>query len=268
MNFTELSRKLADMSLPQLSAEEYANFQLERANSIPGTLDDGVNCPDCLNRGYSTRLDGGKQVIVPCKCMKERSARAAARKSGLAGVFDRLTMSSFKTTYPWQESLKKAALSFSRNPSGRWFYASGNPGSGKTHICTAICGELLRQGKGVRYFVWPSKIRYLKSLANDPEYENIFNDFADADVLYIDDLFKTRSPQDLTAADISRTFELINRRDMDSESITIFSSEWNLTQILRIDQATGSRIAARCDGYIFDTGNDPSRNMRLKGVQL
>ena len=269
MDFNELSRRLADMSLPTLTAEEYAKFQAERANSLPGNLKDGVDCPLCLNRGYTTRTDDAlRPVVVPCKCMKERAARASAEKSGLHGVFDRYTMEGFNTVYPWQKSLKSAAESFLANPEGRWFYAGGTPGSGKTHICTAICGELIRRGFSVRYFVWPSRIRHLKSMANDPGYDSVFNDFANADVLYIDDLFKARALTDLTASDILRTFELINRRDMDMKRITLFSSEWSIRDILRIDRATGSRIVARASGFIFDLGNDISKNMRLKDVKL
>ena len=31
--------------------------------------------------------------------------------------------------------------------------AGGQPGSGKTHICTAVTGELLRSGLNARYIV-------------------------------------------------------------------------------------------------------------------
>lgn len=265
MERLHLEQMMPELSRVELSSEEWAKLRLERANSMPGNLK-GYDCPDCLNRGYSTRIDEyGFEVSVPCHCLKTRASLRAVERSGLKSVLDRLTFETFKTVEPWQSTLKGAAQSFVKNSNGAWFYVGGNPGGGKTHICTAICAELLRSGREVRYFVWPSDIRRLKTLVNDGEYDSVFDDFANAEVLYIDDLFKARSAADLTAADISRTFELVNRRDQQPEKITVFSSERNIEEIIRIDEATGSRIFARARGYTFDLGKSPQRNWRLYG---
>lgn len=262
LNFEE---KILSLYPGELSSEEWSKQKIERANKIPGNLK-GYDCPDCLNRGYSTRLDEhGFEVSVPCHCLKKRASLRAVERSGLKGVLDRLTFDTFKAVEPWQTQLKSVAETFAKNSNGAWFYVGGNPGSGKTHICTAICAELLKSGREVRYFVWPSDIRRLKTLVNDGEYDTVFNDFANAEVLYIDDLFKARSASDLSAADISRTFELINRRDQQPDKITIFSSERNIEAVIRIDEATGSRIFYRAHGYTFDLGNSPRRNWRLYG---
>lgn len=262
LNFAE---KIASISAAQLSSEEWLRQKAERANAIPGNLK-GYDCPNCLNRGFTTRIDeNGFEISVPCSCLKVRASLRAVERSGLKGVLNRLTFDSFIAAEPWQVQLKGAAERFAKNPDGAWFFVGGNPGSGKTHICTAICSELLNQGREVRYFVWPSDIRRLKTLVNDGEYDSVFSDFANADVLYIDDLFKARSDSDLTAADISRTFELVNRRDQQADKITIFSSERNIQAIIRIDEATGSRIFFRARGTTFDLGRSPARNWRLYG---
>ncbi len=260
LNFMD---KILSLSRVELSSEDWSKLRVERANSIPGNLK-GYDCPDCLNRGYSTRIDeNGFEVSVPCQCLKIRASLRAVERSGLKNVLDRLTFDKFKTDEPWQAKLKSAAERFVNEADGAWFYVGGNPGSGKTHICTAICAELLNKSREVRYFVWPSDIRRLKTLVNDGEYDTVFDDFANAEVLYIDDLFKARSDSDLTAADISRTFELINRRDQQPEKITIFSSERNIESVIRIDEATGSRIFFRARGYVFDLGRNQRRNQRL-----
>jgi len=253
------------VSLAELSCDDWNRLKLERLNSMPGALT-GYDCKACLNRGYSTRLDEhGFEVTVPCACIKTRNSMRMAERSGLKDVLQSLTFQSFQTPEPWQAKLKGAAMRFAEKPDGAWFFVGGNPGGGKTHICTAICAELLSRGMEVRYFVWPSDIRRLKSLVNDGEYDQVFRDFADAQVLYIDDLFKSRSDSDLTASDIGRTFELINRRDQQPDKITLFSSERNIEAVIRIDEATGSRIFRRARGTLFDIGKNPKRNWRLYG---
>ncbi len=262
----KLTQAVEKLGFPQaLSSEDWAKERIKRANSLPGSLG-GYNCKKCLNRGYTLRLDSsGAEWSTPCGCLKIRAAIRAAERSGLDSVISRLNFESFLTPEPWQHKLKAAAEAFVKGTSGSWFYVSGNPGSGKTHICTAMCSALLKAGHEVRYFVWPSDMRRLKAMVNDSEYDKVFSTYADAQVLYIDDLFKARSGNDLTASDINRTFELINRRDQQPSKLTILSSEHSIASVIKVDEAIGSRIWANCGNNVFDLGNDRRRNWRLYG---
>jgi chromosomal replication initiation ATPase DnaA len=47
----------------------------------------------------------------------------------------------FIVTEQWQADAKQAAIDYSNNPDVNWFFAGGQNGSGKTHICTAIAGK-------------------------------------------------------------------------------------------------------------------------------
>ena len=74
--------------------------------------------------------------------------------------------------------------------------------------------------------------------------------FKKAEVLYIDDLFKTgRNPDGSepkpTAADINAAFEIINYRYNNPALLTIISSELNEDELLDIDEAVGGRIFER-----------------------
>ncbi|MCD7927335.1 MAG: ATP-binding protein, partial [Oscillospiraceae bacterium] len=142
------------------------------------------------------------------------------------------------------------------HPTG-WVSALGSVCSGKTHICTAICGELLNAGVEVRYFRWADDSRRLKSLVREPEvYQRELEPYKRCKALYIDDVLKTKRGTEVTAADINLAFELIDYRYSDSRLITILSSEKQMDELLNIDEALGSRIYERTKGHLLKlTGN-------------
>ncbi len=182
-------------------------------------------------------------------------------KSGLNDLVTRYTFKNYQTIEKWQYDIKQSALRFVKE--SKWFYIGGQSGAGKTHICTAICSQMLKQGKTVRYMLWVTEIRNMKSTANDEKYNEIFDSFAQADVLYIDDLFKVKKGIDLTASDIQRTYELINYR-YNTNKMTIISSEKSIAELIDIDEAIGGRIKEMSNGYILELGQDSNKNWRLK----
>ncbi len=167
------------------------------------------------------------------------------KRSGLEDIAREYTFRKYQCEKPWQQNVKELALDFVKNGAGEWFFISGNPGTGKTHICTAICTELIKAGKEVRYFLWRSDANRLKAIVNKPEYDVSMREWRDAEVLYIDDFFKGR----LTDADINLAFELLNARYMARRKITILSSELTVEKILSIDEALGRRVYERSRGY-------------------
>ena len=141
---------------------------------------------------------------------------------------------------------------------GKWFIISGNSGTGKTHLCTAICGELIKAGKEVRYMLWRDEAPRLKALVNDRfEYDRLISEIKRADVLYIDDFWKGA----VTQADINLSFEILNARYNSKQKVTLISSERTIEQILSVDEAIGSRIYERSKGFYIKT---PDENWRLR----
>jgi DNA replication protein DnaC len=135
--------------------------------------------------------------------------------------------------------------------------ACGSVGSGKTHLCTAICGALLDQGKFVRYMLWRDESVKLKAIVNDGEYEAEIKPLKNCQVLYIDDLFKGGA----TAADIKLAFEILNSR-YNRRLTTIISCEKTPEELLAIDEALGSRIYERSKGNCVVIHG--SKNWRLR----
>ena len=212
-------------------------------NSEPGTLDAGFDCPLCMNRGYSYRIsESGERVVVPCRCEKRRAAIRNIRRSGLADVIREKTFEAFRTDRPWQKTVKASAERFAENP-GKCFFIGGASGSGKTHICTAICGKLLESGVPVRYIMWRETAqKALASITDDEEFSRLVSPMRMEQCVYIDDLFKVRRGGRISDGEVKLAFDVINARYARKNKITIISTELSPEQLLDVDEATGGRI--------------------------
>jgi DNA replication protein DnaC len=220
---------------------------------------------NCGGKGYtiSKRADGtvwGKE----CDCVRVRRALKAIERSGLKELLDDYTFDSFQEHERWQEDAKETAMNYIKNSNG-WFGFFGQVGCGKTHLCTAICGEMLRVGKSVRYMAWRDDVTRLKANVMDDEYySREMRRYKTADVLYIDDLFKTEAGKRPTQADVNIAFEILNYRYNNKELMTILSSELQIEDLLAIDEAVGSRIYERCRKYQVSVKADKRKNYRLR----
>ena len=236
---------------------------------------DGYDCPLCLNRGDTMklveRMGGIFEVAEPCKCMRIRQSIWRMRRSGLEKSIRDYTFKRFTTQEPWQQSMLDIAQRYMTEGvrDGRWLYLGGQPGCGKTHICTAVAGKLLYE-RPLLYVVWPQISKRLKAIVNEAdEYSQEIGKLQETDVLYIDDFFKPVKNDDgdflpPTPADKKLAFEIINYRYI-NKLPTILSSEWTVRELTDIDEATGSRIAERSTGFCMAIGRDKARNHRLNG---
>ena len=246
----------------------------DRMNAQVGNLNeyDGYNCDECKNKGiiyYVTtypNTDVEYVVTRDCKCKSTRATLRRAKKSGLGNVLSDCTFQKYEATEEWQQQIKQKAQMFCKDDNARWFYIGGQSGAGKTHICTAISGWYLKQGKDCRYMLWRDDAVKLKALVNEyEEYQKLISEFKDVDVLYIDDFLKTQSGQAPTQADINLAFEILNNRVMDKTKITIISSEYPIAEALEFDEATIGRIYQQAGIYKISIDKDMKKNFRLRG---
>ena len=243
MTSTELLRKIEQSKVDSYNAEI-------------GNLKD-YDCPLCKNKGFVGVLRNGLMAVEECGCMNRRRSMRLLNASGLSNLMHEYTFDKYQTPSQWQKSVKNKAVEFVKRGKG-WFVIVGHPGTGKTHICTAICGMFLEQNKAVRYMVWREEAPRIKASINDREtYEKMLGGYKDADVLYIDDFWKGT----VTDADINLSFELLNYRYNDRNKITIISGEKDIEQMLEIDEAIGSRIYEMSKGFQVKTQNE---NWRLR----
>lgn len=251
----------------------HAKMKADSVNETAGDLT-GVDCPKCKNRGrIAYPKDNGTSdiYIEECSCMTMRRCIWKMERSGLRNVIRDCTFGKFEATQPWQEKAKRMAQEYAENPVG-WFLACGQSGSGKTHLCTAICRELLLAGKQVVYMPWRQDVAELKAMSMDGDARwKKLDELKKAEYLYIDDLFKTGANAEglarPTAADIGLAFEIVNYRYI-NHLPTLFSSELLPEALLEIDEATAGRIVELAKGCTLAIGKDHGKNYRLKGVVM
>lgn len=230
-------------------------------------------CQRCCDTGWISFEDERGRWVKKCSCRLAREAEQRLASSGLADAVQRQTLESFTATTPVQIRIKEVAtryldrlLTAKRGDRIPWMYIGGNPGSGKTHICTAVCGQLLKHNIGVRYMQWLDEARKLKAVVNDEDFEDYVTDYTGVSVLYIDDLLKQKySPNPVfTEADIKIAFTILNARYIMNKP-TIISSEWSLLDhLLPADEGVFSRVYERCKGYTVDIDRNPVNNFRLR----
>lgn len=247
-------------------------------NQREGNLNqiDGFDCKACKNRGGFMRLsENGNPVFRKCACMNTREMLKNLKDSGLADYITKYSFDNYIDSQDWQKEIKKSATDFVKDAENKWFFIGGQSGAGKTHICTAITAEFLRQGKKAHYMLWRDESMKIKNLITEGEkYEHAVFKLKTVEVLYIDDLFKTGKDlngkvQRPTTADINLAFEIINYRYNNKKLVTIISSERNITEIMDIDEAVGGRIfeLSSKKNYAVNISNNVSKNYRRKTIR-
>lgn len=217
-------------------------------------------CPRCGGLGYTVRrAENGELFSRECRCEVIRRNKQRIRRSGLAPLLERCTFERFETPEPWQRAVKDAAVRYLTDWRGKWFFIGGSPGTGKTHICAALCASLMEGGVPVRYVQWRGDIPPIKAKLNDAAaYRDAMEPLKTVRALYIDDFLKGG----VTEGDRNVAFDLLNARYNDPEAITILSTELTVDKVLAWDEAIGSRIAERAKGYTFNLRD--KANWRLK----
>lgn len=245
-----------------------AKMRADTANERVGDLD-GCDCKLCRNRGsVAYPREDGTLVFRDCSCMPMRRCVWEMERSGLKDTIRECTFEAYLDTQPWQKALKRGAMAYAQKPEG-WLLLCGQSGSGKTHLCTAVCRQRLLAGEQVRYMPWREQTAGLKAAQDSEQRAQTLRALKTAQILYIDDLYKSGSGPDgvsrPTAADVGIAFELINYR-YTGRLPTIISTEKTPQELVAIDEATGSRIVEMAGQNAYCIGFDPKRNYRLRAV--
>ena len=236
-----------------------AQQQADRYNASIGDLQD-YDCQKCKNKGYRAVVRNDVMEIEQCECLAVRHSVKLFHDSNISEGYK---LDNFYTTAPWQKDLLEAAYRFLEDPQG-WFFVGGQVGAGKTHICTGIVRELLRKGLSARYMMWRDDTVKIKAAVKDAEeYTRLVEPLKKVKVLYIADFFKSNYNQP-TAADINLAFETLNSRYNRSDLITLISSEFVVDELIKMDEAIGSRIFEKSKYFQHNINRDASRNYRLR----
>ena len=157
-------------------------------------------CDKCKD-GYIFYEVNGYLVAKMCECQKEKFVEGILKSSGVSyDEYKTKTLDTFSTDTPNTKEMKDQALKFlaDKNATGIGYF--GKTGTGKTHICIAICQELTKNRMLLhRYFSYRTDIQKIKACYYDLDmFNHLVGRYLSCDVLFIDDLFKFATTKDGT----------------------------------------------------------------------
>lgn len=228
--------------------------RLKATRGVAEPTEKVYECSKCKDSGWIEVDDGVYSYMKHCECWAVREARALMERSGISSEFQSKGFNNFDTRKnPQLVNAKNKAIEYYKNflktehtrNNSIMFY--GQVGSGKTHLGTAICSNLMSQNIAVIYMAYRNTVTKIKQrLTDEADYEREVNRYAQARVLYIDDLLKGR----ITESDVNIMYEIVNYRYMNNLPI-IISTEKSLDELLDFDEAIGSRMIEMCRGNII-----------------
>lgn len=181
----------------------------------------------------------------PCECRQLRIAEDKLKASGVSEEFRNMrfenfnyessleTMEAYATAKSYSKSFGEIRVARQNST-----ILMGQVGSGKTHLAMAISNTLLDNSVGVIYMPYRSIITKIKqSITDEENYQREINKYKEAQVLFIDDLFKGR----ITEADINVMFEIVDYRYFKKLPVVV-TTEKTIDDLLEIDEAIGSRL--------------------------
>lgn len=197
----------------------------------------------------------GEDIAVECSCVAIKKAKRHLANCGIEEAFRSKKIKDFTIEGKGEDVIraKKTAIAYLdnfdtiRNTMQNSIALLGQVGSGKTHLCMSIANKLLGDGIGVVYMSYRDAIALIKKAQWGDEENKELKKYKNAQVLYIDDLFKGKN----TETDINLIFELVNHRYLTKKPLLI-SSELYIDQMLEIDEAIGSRIKEMCRNFIVE----------------
>lgn len=230
-------------------------------------------CSICNDDGmiYITN-DKGNLQAKRCKCKLLEDAKNRMNNSGLGNLLETKTMDNFIITSGFQKAMKDNAIEYVEEflKGNKYSFAIlGQSGIGKTHLLAAVSKLLLNNNVGVKYYIADEIIQTLQACKYDEEnYNREFGKIVSADVLYIDDLFKSSvtnyyKEENLKADDLREIFKVINYR-CNKDLPILLNSEIHFERFIDIDQAIIGRINEMCNyKYLVSIKPDISKNYRL-----
>lgn len=225
-------------------------------------------CDKCKDEGGHFYKRDGVEYFADCECRLRAKTEHLFKSSQITFEFRNKTFQSWDTSWLSDEvrSAHKCALSYVskfdeiRNTRKNSISLLGKSGAGKTHLLMAIANSLLNRGIQVQYFPFVEGFNELKS--DFDTLNNRIEKMQRAEVLFIDDLFKGRKEN--TQFQIEQIFGVVNYRYMNNLPLLI-SSEKTVEELLKIDEALGSRIYEMSKNHIVELVGD-GNNYRMRNI--
>ncbi|AVF25071.1 ATP-binding protein [Paenibacillus larvae] len=232
-------------------------------------------CHKCKDEfGYfkkSPQIVNGEEwlmdVWVTCDCVEKRRLQRLFQASAITDEFAKKTFDNFKLGQVHEIVREAYAVANEyvrdfdklRSQRSNSIALLGRPGAGKTHLLMAVANTLLARGIGVVYFPYVEGFNELRKDLD--QLDERVRRLQQAEVLFIDDLFKGRSEP--TEWQKEQLFAIINYRNLQKLPMLI-SSERNFAQMVDIDEAIGSRLRDMARGMTVTIIGNKDLNYRMR----
>jgi DNA replication protein DnaC len=246
--------------------------ELKKRETISPEEPVSYHCNICKDQGYIYKTDGLYEIAVKCKCQTIKEAQARLEKSGLGDLLETKSLDNYEADNDYQKHIKETAIKYIdeyKNGNRYSLALLGQSGVGKTHIMSAVSRQLLDAGVEVKYYIADDIIQRLQSNKYDEQnYQLEFGKIVKAEILYIDDLFKSSitnyyKQENIRIDDLKVVFEIINYR-YNKKMPILLNSEIHFERFSDIDQAIIGRINEMCNyKYLVSIKPDINKNYRL-----
>lgn len=209
-----------------------------------------------------------------CECVRQKKMERLMKSSEITDEFRNLGFQNFVTEGKPQVicDAYECALEYFqefeviRNTRSNSIALLGQPGSGKTHLLTAISNNLMRRKNvPVLYFPYVEGFNDLKD--DFDKLEAKLERMKQVEVLFIDDLFKpVKGKPRATEWQVEQTYSVVNYRYLNHKPILV-SSELTVDELVDVDEALGTRIYQMCQDFtVVIKGDRKILNHRLVGA--
>lgn len=263
------------LPVPKVSAEGQAPQRSQATTSVIGDAErawcDSFNrhkngdgsCPVCGGKGVIARVmiqnGAAYKVFRECDCVTGK--RSAGKLSG-TGLASGMSFDNFAVRETWQRDAVMKAKAYAKDQQGGWFFMCGKPGTGKTHLCTAMSAVIVESGKTGLYVKWREAADKCKGGSDNAQSRRkAMSDLQNVQYLYIDDFLKSSS----TDADIGVALDILDAR-MNRRLPTCLSSELTVSALMALDEALASRIMQMSKGFYVEVPGTAA-NYRLRGAR-
>lgn len=143
-----------------------------------------------------------------------------------------------KSRVPVIKYIKDFVHNYLEDKEQKGLYLSGNFGSGKTYLISALFNELAKRKVQSTIIYFPEFLRKLKSSFNENSYEDRFEFIKNVDLLLIDDI----GAENLTPWGRDEVLSVILQHRMDEKLPTFFTSNLTLEELEQHLSFTSSGI--------------------------
>ncbi|WP_343188236.1 DNA replication protein DnaC [Buchnera aphidicola (Ceratoglyphina bambusae)] len=148
------------------------------------------NDKDLLSWNQEQGIISSKSILKKNKIMK---IKKTFNKSGIKELYIKCSFKNYKIEHKGHERVLKAAKKYAKNFNNNIssFIFSGNPGTGKNHLASAIGNYLILKGKTVLIVTVADLMSNMKGTFNGSNHmteENLLNKLSTVDLLMIDEI--------------------------------------------------------------------------------